>query len=391
MKKSFFLAGSLVMGLFLSMSSCSDDKGDDNGGGQSAAEESFTCIEQIIDGCVDIATEVGEAKIGDPLQLWNAGQHTEALYAVESWYSWHSRDDYSNNIFSIRNAYYGSRDGSVASASLAALIAANNSSLDSQVRSAITEAVDAIQAIPQPFRNNINSNEALVAQSRCADLVEVLTNLKGYIERTGAVNTNAVLDPIISSYVDNVVLPTYRDLRDENANLFAAVEAFRNNPSDQAFSAACDAWMVAREPWETSEAFLFGPVDAQGLDPNMDSWPLDQASIVNILNSGNFDDLDWSDGDSDDEVTAKQEVRGFHTLEFLIFRNGEPRTLNDVADSSDASDLVYNSSNAASWANYMYQVAYLLRKDAADLYSYWADSYNGGASYASRFKAYQLN
>lgn len=49
--------------------------------------------------------------------------------------------------------------------------------------------------------------------------------------------------------------------------------------------------MVAREPWEKSEAFLFGPVDAMGLDPNMDSWPLDQASIIQILNSGNFNDL----------------------------------------------------------------------------------------------------
>ena len=28
-----------------------------------------------------------------------------------------------------------------------------------------------------------------------------------------------------------------------------------------------------------------------GLDPNMDSWPLDQASIIQILNSGNFNDL----------------------------------------------------------------------------------------------------
>ena len=38
-------------------------------------------------------------------------------------------------------------------------------------------------------------------------------------------------------------------------------------------------------PWEQSEAFLFGPVDILGLDPNMDSWPLDQVAIVNILNS----------------------------------------------------------------------------------------------------------
>ena len=47
-------------------------------------------------------------------------------------------------------------------------------------------------------------------------------------------------------------------------------------PLTVAFETACNAWITAREPWEESEAFLFGPVDELGLDPNMDSWPLDQ-------------------------------------------------------------------------------------------------------------------
>ncbi|MDE6332566.1 MAG: peptidase M75, partial [Muribaculaceae bacterium] len=87
----------------------------------------------------------------------------------------------------------------------------------------------------------------------------------------------------------------------------------------------CNAWLEAREPWEKSEAFLFGPVDALGLDPNMDSWPLDQDNIVQILNSGNYDNLDWSDSDDDDTIEAVQSVRGFHTLEFLLFKDGQPR------------------------------------------------------------------
>ena len=68
-------------------------------------------IEQLVDGCVEISGEVGEKKIGDPLEKFNKGKVTEALYAVESWYSWHSREDYQNNIFSIRNALLCSRDG----------------------------------------------------------------------------------------------------------------------------------------------------------------------------------------------------------------------------------------------------------------------------------------
>ncbi|MDE6279469.1 MAG: peptidase M75, partial [Paramuribaculum sp.] len=68
--------------------------------------------------------------------------------------------------------------------------------------------------------------------------------------------------------------------------------------------------------------------DAMGLDHNMDSWPLDQDNIVQILNSGNFDNLNWIDGDDDDKIEAVQSVRGFHTLEFLLFKDGKPRTVN---------------------------------------------------------------
>ena len=82
-------------------------------------------------------------------------------------------------------------------------------------------------------------------------------------------------------------------------------------------------------PWETSEAFLFGPVADKGLDPNMDSWPLDQDGIVQILTSGNYSDLNW-DGDydeEDDKIAGAQALRGYHTLEYLIFKDGEARTI----------------------------------------------------------------
>ncbi|MDE7148068.1 MAG: peptidase M75, partial [Duncaniella sp.] len=133
------------------------------------------------------------------------------------------------------------------------------------------------------------------------------------------------LQAIVDNYVDVVVVPTYASLKDKNALLYQAVVNFKNNPSDANFASACSAWLTAREPWEKSEAFLFGPVDALGLDPNMDSWPLDQDNIVQILNSGNYDNLNWSDGDDDDAIEAVQSVRGFHTLEFLLFKDGQPR------------------------------------------------------------------
>lgn len=293
----------------------------------SAYPSAFSCIEQILDGCADIANEVGDAKIKDPYDYYVSGDVTKALYAVESWYSWHSREDYSNNIISIRNAYYGTRDGSVSPNSISALISANDAARDAEIVAAITGAYNKILAIPQPFRNHIVCDESEEAMEACLALEVKLDNLKSYI-RTN-LSQDPKLDAIITTYVDDVVIPTYADLKDRTAALYNACAAFKSAPGNQAFEECADKWMLARTPWETSEAFLFGPVDSEGLDPNMDSWPLDQVAIVNILTSGDFSDMDWSAGDSEAEITAAQNVRGFHTLEFLIFKNGNPRSINN--------------------------------------------------------------
>lgn len=282
-------------------------------------------LEQILEGCCDIAGEVGDAKIGDPYHLYIQGKTTEALYAVESWYSWHSRDDYKNNIISVRNSYYGSRDENIAEASMAELIRKANPELDQEVKDAIEAAYVAIDAIPQPFRNNISSREAQDAMKACSELNEILAKASSFIDQTDL--DESAMEAVVKNYVDNVVMPTYAELKQNNKALAEAVKAFATTPSNALFEKACEAWLTARMPWETSEAFLFGPVDELGLDPNMDSWPLDQDAIVNILNSGKYENLNWSDGDDDDAIEAAQSVRGFHTLEFLLFKDGKARTI----------------------------------------------------------------
>lgn len=295
----------------------------------SAYKSYVDCVDQIIEGCSDIASEVGDTKIGDPYNLFVSGKTTEALYAVESWYSWHSREDYQNNIYSVRNSYYGSLDGSVATHSLCNLVKSVDNGLNDKMIAAIDNAAASIYAIPQPFRNNINSPEASTAMEACANLYNLLDNdLKSLVNGLD-VAYDAELKEIVLTYVEDVVLPTYKTLKERNAAMLTAIRNLATNRTDDAFKAACDSWLSAREPWERSEAFLFGPVDALGLDPNMDSWPLDQVAIVNQLKSGNFSELEWGDGDNDDKVEAAQNIRGFHTLEYLLFKNGQPRKVNN--------------------------------------------------------------
>lgn len=304
--------------------------------GSGAYNSALDCINEILDGCSEIANEVGDAKIGDPYKLFMAGKKVEALYAVESWFSWHSREDYANNILSIRNAYFGSRNGIVNGNSISALVAGKDASVDAKMKEYIEAARVAILSIPQPFRNHIDSKEAADAASACADLRDYIDDtLKPFINNSAnGLKDDAVLQPTVDQYVSSVILPTYSDLQTRVEALLKAVNAFAASPSDAGFQACADAWLSAREPWEQSEAFLFGPVDTKGYDPNMDTWPLDVADIIAILNSGKYAMLDWS-GEYDEEnesIEKAQKRRGFHTLEYFIFKDGQPRTVSSKLD-----------------------------------------------------------
>lgn len=321
-----------------------------------AYSSALACIQEMVEGGMwNIANEVGDAKIKDPYEKYTSGDTQGGLYAVESWYSWHSRDDYTNNIFSVRNTYYGRIDdndvdkvsgnlnafasykdfddeGDIAENSLSKLIASVNPDLDNKIKTLIFNSAKTIQAIPQPFRNNIDSEEAVTAMNTCMELANLLVNeLHPYVNETFRDSRyNAQLDAVAEQFVDAVVLPTYKELQEKNRLLLEAINQFRQNPTNNNFENACNAWLTAREPWEKSEAFLIGPVANKGLDPNMDSWPLDQNGIVQVMNSQNWNAMEWTGNfdEEDEAIGAAQSVRGYHTLEYLLFKNGQPRTIN---------------------------------------------------------------
>ena len=161
----------------------------------------------------------------------------------------------------------------------------------------------------------------------CATLGEDLETLQALVADN---LTEDECQAIVNQFVDGVALPTYSALKSKVEALYAAVQTLKSNPTNDNFEAAAEAWLAARQPWESSEAFLFGPVAELGLDPNMDSWPLDAVGIYNLLQSQNWSEMSWT-GDYDEEseaIEAAQSLRGFHTLEFLIFKDGQPRKAN---------------------------------------------------------------
>lgn len=126
--------------------------------------------EEIIQGCIDIADEVGNTKIGRPNQ---GGSQDDRNY-IESPYSLNSIEDFQDNIRSIENSYFGTVKGD---ASISDYIRSVNPALDAEMRTAVDNAIAAIAAIPEPFAKNARTQAA-------ANAVKVTgTDLVGTLEK----------------------------------------------------------------------------------------------------------------------------------------------------------------------------------------------------------------
>lgn len=133
--------------------------------------------EEILQGCIDIADEVGNTKIGRP----HIGSSEEDKNYIESPYSLNSIEDFADNIRSIRNAYTG---GSSSAPSVSAYIRSISPETDAEVMKAIEKAISAIEAIPEPFAKNatgVLSESAMDAAGK--DLVEALEKANAVVTR----------------------------------------------------------------------------------------------------------------------------------------------------------------------------------------------------------------
>ncbi len=128
--------------------------------------------------------------------------------------------------------------------------------------------------------------------------------------------------PILTDFADKTVIPTYKDLATVATELLTAVQNLKTNPSAATLATARAKWVASRSPWEKSEGFLFGPVDFSGFDPALDSWPVNRTDLEGVLGSG--DPLTKTSVNN-----LANELKGFHTVEFLLFDEGGSKTIKD--------------------------------------------------------------
>ena len=122
--------------------------------------------EEIVAGCIDIAGEVADLKLGNP---YISSTPEERDY-IESPYSCTSTIDFADNIRSIQHAYCGAKTGDHA---ISNYVYRQNVELDAKVRKAIEDAIAAIGAI-ENFENTAQNNPTV---KTAIDKVAALENL----------------------------------------------------------------------------------------------------------------------------------------------------------------------------------------------------------------------
>ena len=171
-------------------------------------------------------------------------------------------------------------------------------------------------------------------------------------ENAGSNNFEQLKSQVLLDFTNIVAVPGYQQLDASATALKTAVDNLNSNATEPNLIAARTAWKNMRSIWEQCEGFLFGPVEDNDYDPNMDTWPTDYVQMDSLLVSN-----------TDFSVAKIQSLtlslRGYHPIEYIIFGDHGSRT----AASLTPRQKLYVSSLAAD-----------LKNTCHDLYTSWTSA-----------------
>ncbi len=187
----------------------------------------------------------------------------------------------------------------------------------------------------------------------------------------------AYLRNVLSGLVSNVIVPTYTKLADDVEDLEKTLNGLTTSNITQAqINKACEDFKAARENWERSEAFLMGAASDFDIDPTIDSWPLNRSLLLSYFQGG-----------MKPEMLEDATILGFHALEFILFRNGQPRKVAEFQGNDTYKN--FEKITGAQELKYAQTISTLLKQRCFQLQVAWEGEKN--ASRVSVVKAAGLD
>lgn len=164
---------------------------------------------------------------------------------------------------------------------------------------------------------------------------------------------------VLTDISSKVIVETYGELNEKATSLKTALAALASDPTEANHENAKQSWANTRAPWEKSEGFLYGPVDTGGIDPAIDTWPVD----INAMNSI----LSGTTAITPAVLQSNNEARGFHLIEYLLWGVDSDKSVGQFT----ARELEYLQAAASD-----------LQNNTQTLFDGWN---SGGGNYASNF------
>lgn len=124
---------------------------------------------------------------------------------------------------------------------------------------------------------------------------------------------------VLNDFTTKVAIPYYSDLDVAAQQLYTDVQTLNTTTTEENLTKAKESWKAMRTIWEQSEGYLFGPVEDNDYDPNMDTWPTDYDQLDSVLASSNA--LTVADIQS-----FTLSLRGYHPLEYILWGKKGNRT-----------------------------------------------------------------
>lgn len=162
--------------------------------------------------------------------------------------------------------------------------------------------------------------------------------------------TNAELqNKILNDFAYKVALTNYQDLENKMNTFHDACVAFNASSSQTNLEQGRSSWKEVRGAWEQCEAFLFGPVSTNNIDPSTDTWPVDYKALDSLLKSGKAFTPEYINSLGD-------ELKGYHPTEYLLWGTSGNKLSKDFTDREK---------------EYLIALVGDLQKKATSLYASW--------------------
>ncbi|MEZ4804344.1 MAG: imelysin family protein [Bacteroidia bacterium] len=154
---------------------------------------------------------------------------------------------------------------------------------------------------------------------------------------------------VLSDYSKNICLNTYQELSIQTAKLYDDISTLNSSTTDNNLELCRSDWKAAREVWENSEAWLFGPVATENIDPRIDTWPVDFIRLDSVLNTTTVFNSAYIN-------SLEESLKGFHPIEYLLFGQNGNKKASELTDKQK---------------EYLLALAQNLKELTADLYNSW--------------------